>query len=437
MGRDLKTQSLGVWMNGIAVGEWSFSREHKFRYYPEWLASKKRRPLSLSMPLTTLPFKGSSVEFYFDNLLPDAEEIRQRLRSRFSLSSKSAFALLSEIGRDCIGALQLLPPGVESKNIKSIKGIPADDKTISTLLKSSSTGLLRNAYREDFRISLAGSQEKTAFLKHNDRWMVPEGATPTTHIFKLPLGRIGNGDIDLSTSVENEWLCSRILKQFGIETAKCSIKQFEAEKVLIVERFDRRLSDDGSWIIRIPQEDFCQARGISSALKYESDGGPGIKEIMDVLRASVQADDRKTFFKTQIIFFLLAATDGHAKNFSIYLLPEGRFKLTPVYDVLSLFPVLGNASDEVHPKRAKMAMAFYGENGKTYNWNQICRRHLFATAKAVGLTEEICTDLLNEILESLPFVINKVLQEMPDGFPMTVSTKILGGLKAAAQRLRD
>ncbi|MBF9015974.1 MULTISPECIES: type II toxin-antitoxin system HipA family toxin [unclassified Oceanispirochaeta] len=436
MGRRAEKRSLAVWMNGIYVGEWGLAADHEFHYDSGWLSRKESRPLSISLPLTSARFKGLVVESFFDNLLPDAEEIRQRLRSRYSLSSKSAFDLLYEIGRDCVGAIQLLPPDVKPENLKSIHGTAADEVTLGNLLLSRCGGLLRNSGDRDFRISLAGSQEKTAFLLQRKQWMVPIGTTPTTHIFKLPLGRIGDGNIDLSSSVENEWLCSRILSLFGMDTAQCSIDSFNDVKVLIVERFDRRFSEDRSWIIRLPQEDFCQAAGIPSALKYECDGGPGIVEIMNKLRGSVLAEkDRRTFFKSQILFFLLAATDGHAKNFSISLLPGSRYRLTPLYDVLSLYPVLGSNADEVHPKRAKMAMAVYEQSGKTYRWDQICRSHWYYTAKAAGFPVESCTELLEEVLQALPGVISTVHRELPDNFPNLVSTRILNGMEDAARRL--
>lgn len=113
-------------------------------------------------------------------------------------------------------------------------------------------------------------------------------------------------------------------------------------RALSVTRFDRRLASDGQWIIRLPQEDFCQVLGVSPGLKYESDGGPGIVEIMTYLLGSVHPEqDRATFMSAQVVFWLLAATDGHAKNLSVYLLPDGALRLTTLYDILSVYPVMG------------------------------------------------------------------------------------------------
>ncbi|MFP4180161.1 MAG: HipA domain-containing protein [Spirochaetaceae bacterium] len=143
---------------------------------------------------------------------------------------------------------------------------------------------------------------------------------------------------------------------YGLRCAETEMSQFEDEKTLIVKRFDRRLSSDQAWWLRLPQEDMCQARGISPDMKYESEGGPGILPIMKLLLASRTAlRDRIAFFKTHILFWMLAAIDGHAKNFSIFIEPEGRFALTPAYDVLSAYPVMGHGSNKLPPEKVLRA----------------------------------------------------------------------------------
>lgn len=110
-----------------------------------------------------------------------------------------------------------------------------------------------------FRISLAGAQEKTAFTRYRRRWCRPHGATPTTHIFKLPLGLVGGSRrVDLSDSVENEWLCAQLLRELGLPVANTEMAEFDGQKVLIVERFDRAWMDGKKWIARLPQEDFAR-----------------------------------------------------------------------------------------------------------------------------------------------------------------------------------
>lgn len=439
MGRIKQIKSLNIWMNGLLVGKWTVGREHSFQYNPDWISSLPARPISLSMPLTdgNKVYKGPLVEAFFENLLPDSEIIRKRIQSRFGIPSATAFNLLYEIGRDCVGSIQLLPENEMPQDLKSIHGETVGTEEITQTLRSRFDPLRLNQKNQEFRISLAGAQEKTAFLFYNNEWMIPRGNTPTTHIFKQAMGIIASGEIDLSTSVENEWLCERILHHFGMETALSRIETFDTEKVLVVKRFDRRLSMDKQWLMRLPQEDFCQALGTSAALKYESDGGPGIKEILATLNGSERAEeDRRAFFKTQILFYLLAAPDGHAKNFSLFLMPGGKFRLTPLYDVLSLYPSLGKKTDQIHPKRVKMAMSVQSSSGKIYNWDKISRRHWFYTAKVNGISEKSCEKILDELINCLPTVVDKVKNEIPEDFPQTVSQSILEGMEKCTDRLK-
>lgn len=160
----------------------------ELQYDAEWVASERGRPLSLSLPfgLDDTPLRGDRVFNYFDNLLPDSEAIRRRIASRFSTSSLEPFELLKAVGRDCIGALQLLDEDERPERIDRIDATPIDDAQIEELLRNSTgpagLGLQPN---DDFRISLPGAQEKTALLRHRGRWLKPHGATPTTHILKL------------------------------------------------------------------------------------------------------------------------------------------------------------------------------------------------------------------------------------------------------------
>ena len=351
--------SLFVYMNGNEVGEYiqHKSGAQEFIYSDSWIDRPHLAiPLSLSLPLTDRKHKGDGVYNYFENLLPDSKDIRDRIQARLGLKTNQPFDLLAAIGKDCIGAIQLMTERGEV-NVKKIEGIPLSDHEIAKELGNYQTLPLGMSRENEFRISLAGAQEKTALLWHEDIWQLPKGATPTTHIFKLPIGRIEHSGIDLSDSVENEWLCLELLRSFGLPVPDVQIKVFEDVKVLVVERFDRELSKDGAWIIRHPQEDMCQSNSTGPGLKYESDGGPGISVIMNLLGSSLQPEeDRRQFMKTVFLFWLLGAIDGHAKNFSIFLKPGGRFQLTPVYDVISAYPIAAKREIEYHD--LKMAMAF-------------------------------------------------------------------------------
>jgi serine/threonine-protein kinase HipA len=239
----------------------------------------------------------------------------------------------------------------------------------------------------------------------------------------------------MRTSIENEWLCSKIVAAYGLAVADCEIATFEDQKALVVERFDRRLSSDANWIVRLPQEDMCQATARPSHLKYQADGGPGIAEIMDVLLGSENADqDRRQFFKTQLVFWLLAATDGHAKNFSIFHLPNGLYRSTPLYDVLSAHPVIGPGRNQIARQEAKMAMAVRGSTNH-YPIDKIQRRHWIEQARQVELGSETARDIIAEVVDSTDHAINAVSGLVPSGFPKGLAESILSGIGRQRNKL--
>jgi serine/threonine-protein kinase HipA len=439
MGRKSHSRALSVWTNGERVGTWVVPTRGntEFTYDPGWMRSPNGRPLSLSLPYTgAQALKGDRVRNFFDNLLPDSESIRRRLASRFKTGTTEAFDLLQALGRDCVGAVQLLGVDEAPMNIKRIEGTPLTEEAIEQfLIQTTSAGPLAQLNDDDnLRISLAGAQEKTALLWHKGTWLLPHGSTPTTHILKLPMGLVAQRQADFSTSVENEWLCMNLLAEFDLSVATTALLRFGNQKALGVERFDRRLHSSGSWLMRLPQEDFCQVNGVPSHLKYESDGGPGLADLAGVLSSSVHAQqDLSTLLKTQILFWLLAAPDGHAKNFSIRVLPQGRYALTPLYDVMSIWPVEGKAVNQFSRLEAKLAMALLGKN-KHYHWRDIQRRHFNSTA-ARCFQRTDAEDLIEQVLARTPAAIDKVTSKLPKGFPEKVAESIFNGLRQAAHKL--
>lgn len=439
MARRNTTQALDLWMNGDRVGRWSISGNgtHHLVYEASWMSSAAARPLSLSLPLQDpgVPHQGAVVEDYFENLLPDNRTIRERIQRRFGLRSTRAFDLLAEIGRDCAGAVQIVPMDMAPPDVRQIESSVLNVHDIARILRgipAANTPGSRGT--EPFRISLAGAQEKTALLRHRGRWRLPAGTTPTTHIFKLPIGTTGVGGIDLSQSVENEWICSRIVRAYGLPIAECSMERFEDVSTLVVTRFDRRVADDGTWILRLPQEDLCQAFGVAPSAKYESEGGPGVERVMNLLLGSSRADeDRLTFFRAALVFWLLAAIDGHAKNFSIHLDAGGRYRLTPLYDVLSAHPFVGKGRGRIAVQELRMAMAVMGQH-RQYHWQRILPRHWRETARRCGLGSRI-DSLLDELIRQTPRVLDEVAHNLPDDFPQHISDPILNGVRDAARSM--
>ncbi|KJF98797.1 type II toxin-antitoxin system HipA family toxin [Photobacterium leiognathi] len=428
---------LKVAMNGILVGSLTkaSSGAISFQYDPSWLSRPGARAISLSMPLRHDAYHGDIPYNFFDNLLPDNEEIRSRIQSRFQAATKRPFDLLSKIGSDCVGAIQLYSQQHSLQDVRQIQTEPLTEARMAQVLRGYQSdaplGMLDDM--DDFRISIAGAQEKTGLLWYQDQWHLPLGSTPTSHILKLPIGILPHKNIDLSDSCENEWLCLKIAAAFGFEVNDANIIYVEEVKALALTRFDRRWSQDGSWLMRLPQEDMCQALGVAPALKYESDGGPNIASIMQFLLGSrTSTQDREMFFKAQILFWLLAAIDGHGKNFSLFLEPESRYSMTPLYDIISAYPLMD--SNSIPKQKAKMAMALTGTK-KYYKWQTIQPRHFLSTAKAVGFSTQRANELMSEMKTQAPSAIEKVRQQLPNDFPTEISESIFNGVLKQAGRL--
>jgi serine/threonine-protein kinase HipA len=421
---------LNVFINSRLVGQLrkETSGAIDFQYEDSWLHWEHVFPVSLSLPLREDRYVGDAVAAVFDNLLPDSVEIRRRLAERVGSEGDDAYSLLSAIGRDCVGALQFLPDGAEPGPAGRIAGEAAPASRIAALLADlGRTPLGVSADDKDFRISIAGAQEKTALLFWKNRWHVPRGSSATTHILKPQIGVLRNG-IDLSRSVENEHFCMRLTTALGLPTAKTSIAAFDGVRVLVVERFDRRWTKDKR-LLRVPQEDLCQALSVPPARKYQAEGGPGIREVLQLLKASDDPEsDRRMFMKAQMVFWLLGATDGHAKNFSIFLHPRGGFRLAPLYDVVSLQPAY--VANQVKRNRMKLAMSV--GSSRHYVVETIKPRHFLQSAEQAGMPASTVHAIAEELLSAWPAALAVASGQLPKDFPARLVDSIVG---AAQQRL--
>jgi serine/threonine-protein kinase HipA len=442
--------SLIAWMNGERVGEWGTLRTGTqfFRYEQSWVQSPHGRALSLSLPITVdREVRGPTVEYYFDNLLPDSADIRRRIRKRFKTRSTDAFDLLAAIGRDCVGAVQLLPPDEDPVGWNRVDAESLTEEEVEQTLREVTVATpLGREEQDEFRISLAGAQEKTALLHMAGRWFRPHHATPTTHILKLPLGIIGNFRGDFSDSVENEWLCAQVLRALGFAAAECAVAHFGEQRALVVTRFDRRwinvsaaeserkrfVPTERAWIARLPQEDFCQAMGLPSTQRYQADGGPSIRSSLRLLANSGNAaTDQANFVLAQLAFWLLAATDGHGKNFSIFNHSGGAYAMTPLYDVLSAWPVIGHGKNQLAPEKAKLAMAVRGRKTH-YRIDEVTGRHWQELATQTGVPE--LWNRMRGLVGSIPVALARVGGLLPKGFPERVYTTVSDGVHRQSRR---
>ncbi|MBT4931867.1 MAG: type II toxin-antitoxin system HipA family toxin [Rhodospirillaceae bacterium] len=426
MGRRRAYAPLNIFLNARLVGQ--LNREPSgaidFRYEASWLTWEHTMPVSLSLPLREDRYIGEPVMAVFDNLLPDNETIRRRLAEKARATGQDAFSLLSAIGRDCVGALQFIPQGHEPEAAGALTGRPVEEAEIARIIRNLAHAPLGIDEDEEFRISIAGAQEKTALLYHEGRWHIPHGTTATTHILKPQIGKLENG-IDLSQSVENEHFCLRLLGELGLPVTNSAIIEFEDVRVLSLKRFDRRWANGGERLLRLPQEDCCQALSVSPTGKYEQDGGPGIGQILELLKASdTPDDDRKLFFKAQVINWLLGATDGHAKNFSIFIHPGGGFRLTPLYDVMSA--QLNVDRHQITQNKMKLAMAV--GNSRHYRVGEIAPRHFQQTATRCGLADAVVEATFLELQRDMAGALDRTRAAMPEGFPIQIVDSIANGV---------
>ncbi len=422
---------LDVFLNGRLVGRLTKDPGGaiSFLYNETWLAWENAMPVSLSLPLREDRYAGGAVTAVFDNLLPDNEAIRNRLAARVRAEGSDAYSLLTAIGRDCVGALQFLPEGVAPGPVGQVEGRPLSEEEIAGIIGDLNRAPLGVTDEGEFRISIAGAQEKTALLFWQDKWNIPHGTTATTHILKPQIG--ARGDIDLSQSVENEHLCMRLTSALGLQTARTKIVDFGGRRVLAVERFDRRWTADQR-LLRLPQEDFCQALSIPPTAKYQAQGGPGIADILQLLKGSDDPEaDRRNFMKAQIVFWLIGAIDGHAKNFSIFLSSGGRFRMTPLYDVMSAQPAVD--AGQIRHNKMKLALAV-GTNNH-YVVDTIFPRHFIETGEAAGIPAATTQNILSEVLAQTPAALEATRQELPASFPAAILDSISNGMLHRLGRL--
>jgi serine/threonine-protein kinase HipA len=363
-----------------------------FTYDDDWRRSEDAYPLSLSMPLAAREHGPSVVQAFLWGLLPDNERVLDRWGAKFQVSARNAFALISHVGEDCAGAVQLVMPerfeAVRAGKEDKVEWLDEVDiaMRLQTLRADHAAWRLP---RDTGQFSLAGAQPKTALLFQNDRWGIPSGRIPTTHILKPPTGRFEG-------HAENEHLCLMLARELGLPAAESRVMRFGEEVAIVIERYDRQSA--GNEIIRIHQEDVCQALGIMPTKKYQNEGGPSPANIVELLRtySTDPEPDVDTFVIALGFNWLIAGTDAHAKNFSL-LLAGGQVRLAPLYDVASSLPY-----DEFDIRKVKLAMKIGGE----YRLKQIGLRHWEKFARKAQINADALTARLVSMAKQLPDEVN-------------------------------
>jgi serine/threonine-protein kinase HipA len=349
-------------------------------------------PVSLSMPLSQRSQPPATVRAFCQGLLPDNEGVLERWGRDFQVSAGNPFALLRHVGEDCAGAVQFVQPDrVEAllANVGSVVPLTVEQiaERLRTLRRDPSAWHLAGTGQ----FSLAGAQAKTAL--HLDpstgQWGDPSGAVPTTHILKPAI--TGFDDHDL-----NEHLCLTAARIAGLRAATSRVLTFGAERAIVVDRYDRLPAGDGS-VVRIHQEDMCQALGVPPSAKYQSEGGPTPEQIIELLRrvvepAPVAELEVRRFVDALALNWLIAGTDAHAKNYSVLLTP-GQIRLAPLYDVASSLPY-----DDMYLPRLRLAMRI----GSEYRVDAINQRHWDAFADQNGLDAGRTKQRIDDLARGLP-----------------------------------
>jgi serine/threonine-protein kinase HipA len=330
---------LHVLMGGVLVGDVNQDRSGRVRllYNEDYLATPGAVPLSLSMPLVVRRYRNDVLGPWLEGLLPDRPEVLSRWRREFKVADTSPFALLSHVGEEVAGAAQFVRPGrVEEATHEGpvIHVTPADIAERLRILRQDPFAWGPVAGTGQF--SLAGAQSKFAIWRDADHWGVATGRTPTTHIVKPAIRDLADQDL-------NEHLTMQAAGRLGMRVALSEVLSFEDQRAFVVRRYDRVPGADGT-IVRVHQEDMCQALGRPPSEKYEERGGPTAADIARLIREQVDRErveeDLRRFADAIIFNWLIMGTDAHAKNYSI-LMASDQVRLAPLYDLNSYLPYMG------------------------------------------------------------------------------------------------
>lgn len=451
-----------------------------FAYAPSWQETRGTYPLSLSMPLAAPEHPHGAIAPFLWGLLPDNELVLRRWASSFHVSSQNVFGLIAHVGEDCAGAVQFLTPerhaAFQKETTARIDWLNEADlaKRLRALREDASAG---RSLADVGQFSLAGAQPKTALFFDGQRWGVPGGRTPTTHIVKPTTS-------DFDGHAENEHICLSLARALGLAAAQTKVKRFDDVAAIVVTRYDRvdtgqltaaaaaraaaaaaqaaAFAADGNAalaarsaaeaaaaatdaevmgafskttpIYRVHQEDFCQALGLHPSKKYQNEGGPGPRQVVDLLRAHASGgredairEDTQTFVGALVYNWLIGGTDAHAKNYSVLIGGNGLVRLAPLYDVASIF-----AYPQIDPLKAKLAMKI----GKTYRLRDVTRDDWRAFAARTGFAVDAVVHRARTMAADLPDALSsEIATARTDGLDHPVLDRLSAALTDRARRL--
>src|SRR3984957_10019399 len=394
-----KTPELIAILDGREMGR--VTRDNRarltFTYNEDWRTAENAYPLSISMPLALAQHANARIDTFLWGLLPDNQLVLDQWARKFHVSARNAFSLVSAVGEDCAGAVQFVRP----ERLEAILGaVPPE---IEWLTEANIAQRLR------------------ALREGHSAWRIPSARIPTTHILKPPLG-------EFAGHAENEHFCLELARALGLPVVDSRIMRFGDEVAIVVERYDRIRTDAG--LRRVHQEDICQALGIPPTSKYQNEGGPGIRDIVELLRtySGSAAEDVRTFLDSVAFNWLIVGTDAHAKNYALLIGSGGRVRLAPLYDLASVFPY-----PRIDIKRVKLSMKLGGE----YRFRNIQIRHWRRQAEELGVNPDELVHRVDELAMQLTDHVPEVERRMTEeGLTHPLIHRLAGRLTTRAAACR-
>ena len=426
--RSRRTKNLVTFLYGHRIGEVNEGADGKptFVYDERWPTVPGAVPLSLSMPVTTAHHSARQTAPFLWGLLPENPVVLDNLARENAISARNPVALLGVVGEECAGAVQFLRS--DRLNILSEPGSIEwlEEAEIGRLLQElkEQSGSIGRAPGGTGQFSLAGAQSKTTLYRQGNRWGVPSGKIPTTHILKPPMP-------GLRGQVENEHFCLSLARELGFEASCSSVRQFDDEVCIVIERYDRRRTDKFGYV-RIHQEDMCQALSIMPTSKYQNDGGPSIKNITSVLRdnSSDPFRDMREFMRAIAMNFIIMGTDAHAKNFSVVIAPRynrPQIRLAPLYDINSYLPYIEEN------RGIRMSMSIGGK----YEYDEVMPRHWERESRNCRLPADQTRADINDLIARCPKAAADVARRCREsGLTHPVIGELVERLAARCARLR-
>lgn len=370
------------------------SGAHELRY----LTDEPPAPVSLSMPLAASQYGSRQINPFLEGLLPDRADVREAMGAKYGVSGANPFALLGHVGEDCAGAVQFVQPHRRQALLSAEGGLrELTEQDIGDRLRELRADESTSWVATQEHWSLAGAQSKFAVRQESEVMYSPSGAEPTTHIIKP--GVAGFRDQAL-----NEHLCMSALRKAGLRAAQTQFREFDGQSALVVTRYDRGRTQDGR-LVRIHQEDMCQAQSIFPTNKYESNKGPRAVDVVRLLRDSSgesAGGNIARFIDGLIANYLLGAPDAHAKNYGV-MLSGDRVELTPLYDVASGYPY----SASTHTGLCHAAMKV----GRESQFGKILPEHWERFAGEAGVDSSAICARVFELSETLPDAVSDSIKE--------------------------